>query len=152
MKIKVFLWKHLMIHIITDGPYRRKTFLSKLNETPTATSPSSTKVKYIYSIKKMRMAPDPLWFWHFYTTTCHGDENRDKIRLKMILPLKISTMQGRRKVWKSGCASSNWVGIICPPLVEIGLTGLPKSGCAVAHPAHPGTTALLILGRGISIY
>ena len=25
------------------------------------------------------------------------------------------------------------------PLVEIGLTDLPKSGCAMAHPAHPGT-------------
>ena len=24
------------------------------------------------------------------------------------------------------------------PLVEIGLTDLPKSGCAMAHPAHPG--------------
>ena len=32
----------------SDEPYRRKTFLSKLNETPTATSPSSTKVKYIH--------------------------------------------------------------------------------------------------------
>ena len=29
------------------------------------------------------------------------------------------------------------------PLVEIGLTDLPKSGCAMAHPAHPGTTGLL---------
>ena len=29
-----------------------------------------------------------------------------------------------------------------PPLVEIGLTDLPKSGCAMAHPAHPGTTGL----------
>ena len=28
------------------------------------------------------------------------------------------------------------------PLVEIGLTDLPKSGCAMAHPAHPGTTGL----------
>ena len=27
-------------------------------------------------------------------------------------------------------------------LVEIGLTDLPKSGCAMAHPAHPGTTGL----------
>ena len=32
------------------------------------------------------------------------------------------------------------------PLVEIGLTDLPKSGCAKAHPAHPGTTGLI--GRG----
>ena len=29
------------------------------------------------------------------------------------------------------------------PLVEIGLTDLPKSGCAMAQPAHPGTTGLL---------
>ena len=29
------------------------------------------------------------------------------------------------------------------PLVEIGLTDLPKSGCTMAHPAHPGTTPLL---------
>ena len=28
------------------------------------------------------------------------------------------------------------------PLVEIGLTDLPKSGCAMAHPAHPGMTGL----------
>ena len=28
------------------------------------------------------------------------------------------------------------------PLVEIGLTDLPKSGCAMAHPAHPGTAGL----------
>ena len=26
-----------------------------------------------------------------------------------------------------------WAYIICPPLVEIGLTDLPKSGCAIAH-------------------
>ena len=29
------------------------------------------------------------------------------------------------------------------PLLEIGLTDLPKSGCAMAHPAHPETTGLL---------
>ena len=29
------------------------------------------------------------------------------------------------------------------PLVEIGLTDPPNSGCAMAHPAHPGTTGLL---------
>ena len=28
------------------------------------------------------------------------------------------------------------------PLVEIGLTDLPKSVCAMAHPAHPETTDL----------
>ena len=27
-------------------------------------------------------------------------------------------------------------------LVEIGLTDLPKSGCAMKHPAHPGMTGL----------
>ena len=30
-----------------------------------------------------------------------------------------------------------------PPLVEIGLTDLPKSGVAMAPPAPPGTTGLL---------
>ena len=30
------------------------------------------------------------------------------------------------------------------PLVEIGLTDLPKSGCAMAQPAHLGTTPLYI--------
>ena len=30
-------------------------------------------------------------------------------------------------------------------LVEIGLTDLPKSGCVMAHPAHPGTTGFLLL-------
>ena len=34
------------------------------------------------------------------------------------------------------------VGIICPPLVVIGLTDLPKSGGAMAPPAPPGTTGL----------
>ena len=36
-----------------------------------------------------------------------------------------------RQVFKSGCASSNVVGIICLPLVGIGLTELPN-----AHPVH----------------
>ena len=30
------------------------------------------------------------------------------------------------------------------PLVEIGLTDLPRSGCAMAHPAQPETTGLLL--------
>ena len=34
------------------------------------------------------------------------------------------------------------VGIICLPLVEIGLTDLPKSGGAIAPPVPPGTTPL----------
>ena len=29
-----------------------------------------------------------------------------------------------------------------PPMVEIGLTDLAKSGCAMSHLAHPGTTGL----------
>ena len=29
-------------------------------------------------------------------------------------------------------------------MVEIGLTDLPKSGCAMAYPAHPETTGLLL--------
>ena len=40
-----------------------------------------------------------------------------------------NSIQGRRKVWKSGGANCNVVGIICP-LVQIGLTDLPKSGSA----------------------
>ena len=46
------------------------------------------------------------------------------------------------KVFKSGGASSNVVGIICPPLVGIGLTELPNSRGAKASPALPLTTAL----------
>ena len=38
-----------------------------------------------------------------------------------------TSLYGHRKVWKSGWGSSNEVGIICP-LVEKGLTDLPKSG------------------------
>ena len=34
-----------------------------------------------------------------------------------------------------------------PPLVEIGLTDLPKSGGAMAPPAPPGTTGLVITWR-----
>ena len=36
------------------------------------------------------------------------------------------------------------------PLVEIGLTEQPKSGCAMAHSAHPGTTGLS-MGSGIAM-
>ena len=32
-------------------------------------------------------------------------------------------------------------------LVEIGLTDQPNIGCAMAHPAHPGTTGLLSMDR-----
>ena len=31
-----------------------------------------------------------------------------------------------------------------PSSVEIGLTDQPNIGCAMAHPAHPGTTGLPI--------
>ena len=32
-----------------------------------------------------------------------------------------------------------------PPLVEIGLTDLPKTGWAIAHPAHPPLTTLCVM-------
>ena len=50
-------------------------------------------------------------------------------------------VQGRGKVWKSSGAHSTAVGITCP-LVEIGLTVLPKTGKAKAPPATPLATAL----------
>ena len=59
----------------------------------------------------------------------------------------VLTIQGCCKVWKSGGASSNQVGITCPPLVEIGLTDLPKSGCAMAPPAPPGNTPAIYLAN-----
>ena len=52
-------------------------------------------------------------------------------------------VQGRRKVWKSGGANAiSMRGHNRSPLVEIGLTDLPKSGGAMALPAPPGTTGL----------
>ena len=50
-------------------------------------------------------------------------------------------IQGRRKVWKSGVPVL-FDGHNLPPLVEIGLTDLPKSGGTMAPPAPPGTTPL----------
>ena len=47
-----------------------------------------------------------------------------------------------RLVFKSGRASSNVVGIICP-LNVIGLTELSNSGWGKAHPAHPLAASLL---------
>ena len=54
---------------------------------------------------------------------------------------KIQVLQRCRQIFKSGWASSNAVGIICR-LVVIGLTKLPNSGWAKAHPAHPLAAAL----------
>ena len=51
---------------------------------------------------------------------------------------------GRSDNPRGGGANSNVVVDIICPLVEIGLTDLPKSGCAMAHPANPGTTGLRI--------
>ena len=51
-------------------------------------------------------------------------------------------MQRCQWAFKSGWASSNVVGIICP-LIVIGLTELPNSRWAEAHPAHPLATSLL---------
>ena len=40
------------------------------------------------------------------------------------------------------------MGIICPPpLIEIGLTDLPKSGGAMAPLAPPGTTPLVLMSN-----
>ena len=67
--------------------------------------------------KKVKMAPLGCWLtsfvWLWFGT--------------MELKFLWSCIQGRRKIWKSGVASIT-VGIICSPLVEIGLTDLPKSG------------------------
>ena len=49
-----------------------------------------------------------LWLWHIWSQT--------------------HMVQGRRKVWKSGGARNTRWGECAPPLVEIGLTDLPKSG------------------------
>ena len=48
--------------------------------------------------------------------------------------------QGPRKVWKSGSACCNLVGIICPPP---GVTDLPKS--AMPLPAPPALKGLVPL-------
>ena len=60
-------------------------------------------------------------------------------------------MQRCRWNFKSGWASSNVVGIICP-LVVIGLTELPNSGWAKeAHPAHPPAAALLYFNTILAV-
>ena len=51
-------------------------------------------------------------------------------------------VQGCWKAWKSGVPVL-FGGHNLPPLVEIGLTDLPKSGGAMAPPAPPGTTGLV---------
>ena len=45
--------------------------------------------------------------------------------------------QGRRKVWKSGVARTLLGGDNVPPLVEIGVTDLPKSGGGGHVPPRP---------------
>ena len=77
-----------------------------------------------YSTQPYHTCADPNITWKL--------ENYSSLALTMIdqnawhyITDKILQLQGRRKVWKSGCASNNWVGMICPPLVEIGLTDLP---------------------------
>ena len=55
----------------------------------------------------------------------------------------LEAVQGRWKLLRSGWASSN-----LPPLVEIGLTGLPNmGGQLIVHPAHPSTTPLQLEGN-----
>ena len=67
----------------------------------------------------------------------------------------ISYVPGRRRLYnykavnerpKTGWESSNVKGTICPPLVEIGSTYLPKPGWAIAHSAHPSPTFLDVVG------
>ena len=53
------------------------------------------------------------------------------------LDTKYSTGPSRGKVWKSGRARSNEVGIMCPRAVEIGLTDLPKTGGGTSYPSPP---------------
>jgi hypothetical protein len=45
-----------------------------------------------------------------------------------------------------------WLWAYSVTLVEIGLTDLSKSGCAMAHPAQPGTTGLSGENVGLIIY
>ena len=52
------------------------------------------------------------------------------------------TLQRCRWVFKSGWASSNMVGLICPLVVVIGLTELSNSGWAKASPAQPLAVSL----------
>ena len=49
-----------------------------------------------------------------------------------------------RKIPKTKWASSNVRGTICP-LVKIGWTDLLKPGWAIARPAHPSPTSLILL-------
>ena len=54
-------------------------------------------------------------------------------------------LQGRRKLLKAGWANINIGGHNLTPLVEIGLTDLPKPGWAISHPANPSPTPLCCL-------
>ena len=56
-----------------------------------------------------------------------------------LFTIPFSTYHGRRKLPKAGWASE---GHNLPPLVQIGLTNLPKPEWAIAHPAHPSPTPL----------
>ena len=59
-------------------------------------------------------------------------QRRSEVRRRRVK--KTFHVQGRRKVWKNqggGEGSSNVVGIIAPPLIQIGLTALSKSEGAI---------------------
>ena len=62
-----------------------------------------------------------------------------KKRLAYFSTIQLSNILEKKKSNKS---LSVFQGKMNQGLVEIGLTDLPKSGCAMAHPAHPGTTGL----------
>ena len=67
-----FLWKHHMIHIEIDEPYRKKTF-----KTSTSTFQSSNKSQA--PNQKMRIAVAALILVFLLSTTiCKGEENRDQ--------------------------------------------------------------------------
>ena len=90
---------------------------------------------------------DVHFFQVFYVcVTAWPSQGLPIINVEIPLDLPEMGKQRCRQVLKSGQASTNVVGIICP-LVRIGLTELPDSGWAKPHPAHLLTTSLLHLNE-----
>ena len=80
-------------------------------------------------ITTSKLSPNSLnfhWRWRWW----------DRIQV-IFLNLFYFTIQGRRKVWKSGGGHVILGGDNVPPLAEIGLTDLPKSGGGVRAPPAP---------------
>ena len=90
--------------------------------------------KYYLFCSLWRLAHIP---GHICRTSFWRTRHTFYIKEKVVKSLILELNQARRKVWKSGGASSTVVGIICPPLVEIGLTDLSNIGGAEAPPAPP---------------